>query len=205
MIEAHTENLCEVKKKRCLQGTSNSHNPLLTWTSAQSEAALKVRGDASTYINHERSHHKKNSNAHKRHSISVCKHFYLCVLAKASIRFFSSWFSVSVFHDSSVLSSWFVVCYPISWVYRILCTAVSIFLLSLCVCTTLKPFCVNIHLARRSDALLSKSGWLSKCTKNFKYLLYKRIDFWLSFCDRWLLLLSNYLNVFKLSIASFVI
>lgn len=75
-IPAHTENLCEVKKKRSLRGTSNSHNPRLTRTSAQSEASLKVRGDASTYINHERSHHKKNSNAHKRHSASVCKQFF---------------------------------------------------------------------------------------------------------------------------------
>lgn len=62
MMEAHTENLCEVKKKRCLRGTSNSHNPQLTWTSAQSEETLKVRGDASTYINHERSHHKEKKN-----------------------------------------------------------------------------------------------------------------------------------------------
>lgn len=81
-VPAHTENLCEVKKKRSLGGTSNSHNPQLTRTSAQSEAALKVRGDASTYINHERSHHKKNSNAHKRHSASVCKHFFFCFLQR---------------------------------------------------------------------------------------------------------------------------
>lgn len=100
MIPARTENLCEVKKQRSLQGTSNSHNPQLTRTSAQSKAALKVRGDTSTYINHERSHHKKNSNAHKRHSASVCKHFFLCFLTKASIRCFRL-----VFHDSSLLSS----------------------------------------------------------------------------------------------------
>lgn len=56
----HTKNLCEVKEKKNLQGTSNSHNPQLTRTSAQSKAALKVGGEGSTYINHERSHHKKN-------------------------------------------------------------------------------------------------------------------------------------------------
>lgn len=85
MIPAHTENLCEVKKERSLRGTSNSHNPQLTRTSAQSEAALKVRGDASTYINHERSHPKKNSNAHKRHSPSVCKHFFFPVFPHKGI------------------------------------------------------------------------------------------------------------------------
>lgn len=89
MIRAHTKKLCEVKKKRALGDTFNSHNPLLTRISAESEAALKVRGDASTYINHERSHQTKNSNAHKRHSASVCKHF--CSLyfhTKASIHVF---------------------------------------------------------------------------------------------------------------------
>lgn len=77
MIPALTENLCEVKKIRSLWGTSNSHNPQLTWTSAQSEAALKVRGDASTYINHEGSHHKKSSNAHKLHSACQCVSIFL--------------------------------------------------------------------------------------------------------------------------------
>lgn len=68
---AHTTSVWGQEKKRSLRGTSNSHNPQLTQTSAQSEAALKVRAGTSTYINHERSHHKKNSNAHKRHSASV--------------------------------------------------------------------------------------------------------------------------------------
>lgn len=88
MIPAHSKNLCEVMKKS-LQGTSNSHNPLLTRTSAQSESALKVRGDVYTYINHEQSHHKKNSNAHKRHSASTCKHFSSSSFISASPRHLS--------------------------------------------------------------------------------------------------------------------
>lgn len=76
------------EKKTSLRGTSYSHNPELTWTSAQSGAALKVREDASTYINHEWSHHKKNSNAHERQSAWVRKHFFQHFLTKASIRFF---------------------------------------------------------------------------------------------------------------------
>lgn len=99
-----TENLCEVKKKKSLQGTYNSHNPQLTWTSAQSEAALKVRRDASTYINHERSHHKKNSNAHKRHSACQCVSIFFSSASSQRLPSdFSSHFSL-VFHDSSILS-----------------------------------------------------------------------------------------------------
>lgn len=58
-----------------------------------------------------RSHHKekKNSNAHKRHSASVCKHFFFSrvFLRKPSIRFFllALPFFFLVFHDSSVLTS----------------------------------------------------------------------------------------------------
>lgn len=80
-----TQKICvRSRKKRCLPGTSNSHNPLLTWTSAQSEETLKVRGDASTYINHERSHQDrlkkkmKTSSAHEHLSV-LCKHFFLCI------------------------------------------------------------------------------------------------------------------------------
>lgn len=99
-----TENLCEVKKKKSLRGTYNSHNPQLTWTSAQSEAALKVRRDASTYINHERSHHKKNSNAHKRHSACQCVSIFFPVLPLKGIhQIFLHIFSL-VFHDSSISS-----------------------------------------------------------------------------------------------------
>lgn len=104
MTEAHTAKTVWGQKKRCLWGTSNSHNPQLTWTSAQSRASLKVRGGACAYINHERSHHRKNSNAHKRHSVSVCKHF-----SQRHIFFPTFLFWVSVFHDSSVLSSCLVL------------------------------------------------------------------------------------------------
>lgn len=144
-VPAHTENLCEVKKKRSLGGTSNSHNPQLTRTSAQSEAALKVRGDASTYINHERSHHKKNSNAHKRHSASVCKHFF-SVSCKGIhhiflLSFLSLFFMIHLF-------CLYVCCgIPSKGGYTPLCTAASIFLSSLCVCSVLKPLWVNIRLA----------------------------------------------------------
>lgn len=104
----HTENLCEVKKKGSLRGAFNSHNPQLTQTSAQSEAAPKVRGDTSTYINHEWSHHKKNSNAHKHHSASVCKQFFFFLLSvfphKGIHQRLSGLLSFLFFHDSSVLS-----------------------------------------------------------------------------------------------------
>ena len=93
-------------KKRSLRGTSNSHNPQLTWTSAQREAALKVRGDASTYINHEEESSqgkKKTSNAHKRHSASVCKHFF----------FFSLCFSQKAIHQIFLSSLYFF--FRFSW------------------------------------------------------------------------------------------
>lgn len=91
------------QEKRWLRGTSNSHNPQLTWTSAQSEAALKVRGDASTYINHERSHHKKNPNAHKRHSSSACKHFFFPAFPHKGIHqiFLLGFIFLFFFYDSS--------------------------------------------------------------------------------------------------------
>lgn len=86
MIPTHTENLCEVKKKRSLRGTSNSHNPQLTQTSAKSEASLKVRGDASTYINHEESSQEKPECpcVTQPRCVSI---FSLCFLTKASITF----------------------------------------------------------------------------------------------------------------------
>lgn len=149
MIAAHTENLCEVKKKRSLRGTSNSHNPQLTWTSAQSEAALKVRGDASTYINHERSHHKKNSNAHKRHSASVCKHFFsLCFLTKAPIRFLFLVFFFSVSHDSSVFVFMFVAGYPVKLDLRAFVhSCFYLLIISLCL------FCIKTPLSEYAPRL----------------------------------------------------
>lgn len=133
------------RKKKSLRGTSNSHNPKLTWTSAQSGAALKVRGDASTYINHEWSHHKKNSNAHERQSASVCKHFFQHFLTKASIRFFLSvffccfsWFICFVFRC--------VAGYPVKEDLRAFVHS-WFFISSFCVCTMLKLLWVNIHLA----------------------------------------------------------
>ena len=138
-IPAHTENLCEVKNKRYLRGTSNSHNPRLTRTSAQSEASLKVRGDASTYINHERSHHKKNSNAHKRHSASVCKQFFsLCFLTKASIRFFLLFFLCLFFMIH--LFRLHVCCRLLSKSWSVLCTQLFLSSYNLWVCAAL-----NLH------------------------------------------------------------
>lgn len=201
MIAAHTENLCEVKKKRCLRGTSNSHNPQLTWTSAQSEAALKVRGDASTYINHERSHHMKNSNAHKRHSAQCVSIFSSPFPHRGIHQIFPPGFSV--FHDSSVYSFTRVCCFLSSKSGTGLC--VQLFLTSshlLVFVLYQKPFWVNIHLARRCKPLSSKTGWQSKKkkvkqTKNFDVYCWK---IWTRniFYDGRLRLLSQNFNALKI-------
>lgn len=148
MTEAHTAKTVWGQKKRCLWGTSNSHNPQLTWTSAQSKASLKVRGDASTYINHERSHHRKNSNAHKRHSVSVCKHFsqrYIFFPYCLVLDFCISWFICFVFMFSWVLSG--KLGSP-GFCVRMFSALSS----SLHMCSTFKPFGVNVHRASRTSA-----------------------------------------------------
>lgn len=151
------------QEKRWLRGTSNSHNPQLTWTSAQSEAALKVRGDASTYINHERSHHKKNPNAHKRHSSSACKHFFFPAFPHKGIhQIFLLGFIFLFFFMIHLFFPLHVCCVLSSKGGSAGLSALS----SLCVCSVLKLLRVNIHLARRSEPLPSKSGRLTKSNQN---------------------------------------
>lgn len=136
----HTAKICVRSWKKSLQGTSNSHNPLLTRTSAQSEAALKVRGDVYTYINHERSHHKKNSNAHKRHSASVCKHFYFSLPHRGIYQIF-------LLGLLAVYFSWFTSCLnPQASCFCFLFTVyLSLF--------SIKPLWKISPLARRSKTL----------------------------------------------------
>lgn len=150
------------QEKKSLRGTYNSHNPQLTWTSAQSEAAFKVRRDASTYINHERSHHKKNSNAHKRHSASACR----CV----SIFFFFPMLPLKGIHQiflhifplfSMIHVFCLYVCFKLSSNNGStgLCAQLFTSLSPLCVYSGLKNPWVNIYLAYRIKPRASKPGW----------------------------------------------
>lgn len=152
MTEEHTAKTVWGQKKRCPRGTSNSHNPQLTWTSAQSKASHKVRGDASTYINHERSHHRKNSNAHKRHSVSVCKHFSQRHIFSdfLVLGFCISRFICFVFMFSWVLFGKLGSLGLCAWMFQAF-SHLYVFFSSLHLCSTLNPF-------RRL-----KSGWLLKC------------------------------------------
>lgn len=134
-----TQKICvRSRKKRCLPGTSNSHNPLLTWTSAQSEETLKVRGDASTYINHERSHQDRLKKKWKPPAPMSTSQSCVSISFCASVMlFFSLVFSAPLFHDSCVLPPCFVVCR-----------------------TDLKAFCLQRF---RSFFLSSLSLWLLFC------------------------------------------
>lgn len=144
MTEAHIAKTVWGQKKRCLWGTFNSHNPQLTWTSEKSKASLKVRGDPSTYINHERRHHRKNPKAHKHHQVSVYKHF----------------------SQRHIFFPTFLFCFCISWFicFYFMCScclvnldlqafvhSVSSFFSSLHICSTLIPFGVNVHRASRTS------------------------------------------------------
>lgn len=152
-----TQKICvRSRKKRCLPGTSNSHNPRLTWTSAQSEETLKVRGDASTYINHERSHQDRLKKKKKWKPPAPMSTSQSCV----SISFCAS---VTLFFSSRFF------CYPLSWFMcfasvfcclsdrfeSLLFATVSIlsfffYRLSLCGCSSaLTILRVIFHLARR--------------------------------------------------------
>lgn len=104
MTEAQTANTVWGQKKRCLWGTSNSHNPQLTWTSAQSKASVKVRGDASTYMNYERSQHREKTPM----PISVTR--TLCVSISHKGIFFPSFHVLGFCISWSVLSSCLVEC-----------------------------------------------------------------------------------------------
>lgn len=96
------------------------------------------------------------------HPQRVSIFFFLRFLTKASIRFF---FLVLFFYFFFMIHLFFslhVCCVLSSKGGSAGLSALS----SLCVCSVLKLLRVNIHLARRSEPLPSKSGRLTKSNQN---------------------------------------
>lgn len=160
-MEAHAEDLCEVKKKkmppRDLQFPQSPVNLNIStkWRDSQGQRRRlylhKSWEESSRQVKKKK---MKTSSAHEHLSV-LCKHFFLCI---CHAFFFPLVFSAPLFHDSCVLPPCLVVCRTD---LKAFCLqrfrSFFFYRLSLCGCSSaLTILRVIFHLARSSEGFAFK-------------------------------------------------